>query len=118
MNLNFAENLKKLRKDKEITQEKLAEVLGVTSQSVSRWELNICYPDLELLPIIANYFGVTIDSLLSNDACSKELDFEKFKNKISEMDDDTADKINFINEYCRKYPRNCRQYCAGQDRQT
>ena len=118
MNLNFAENLKKLRKEREITQEKLSEVLGVTSQSVSRWELSICYPDLELLPIIANYFGVTIDSLLSNDACSKELDFEKFKNKISEMDDDTADKVNFINEYCRKYPRNCRQYCAGQDRQT
>ena len=106
MNLNFAENFKKLRKDKAITQEKLAEVLGVTSQSISRWELNICYPDLELLPIIANYFGVTIDSLLSNDQGSKERDFENFKCKIVEMFDDTTDKINFINEYCRKYPEN------------
>ena len=106
MNLNFAENLKKLRKDREITQEKLAEVLGVTSQSISRWELNICYPDLELLPIIANYFGVTIDSLLSNDESSKELDFENFKKKIDDMYDDTPDKINFVNDYCRKYPEN------------
>ena len=106
MYLNFAENLKALRKDKAITQEKLAEVLGVTSQSISRWELNICYPDLELLPIIANYFGVTIDSLLSNDKNSKEKDFEIFNNKIGDMFDDTTEKIDFINEYCRKYPEN------------
>ena len=65
MNLNFAENVKQLRKAKEITQEKLADTLGVTGQTVSRWELGICYPDLELLPAIANFFGVSIDRLLS-----------------------------------------------------
>ena len=75
MNLNFAENLKRLRKEKEITQEKLADFLGVTGQTISRWELGICYPDLELLPAIANYFGVSIDLLLSNDAISKEKDY-------------------------------------------
>ncbi|MBQ7398359.1 MAG: helix-turn-helix transcriptional regulator, partial [Clostridia bacterium] len=53
MNLNFAENLKHLRKEKGITQEKLSEVLGVSAQSVSRWELAICYPDIEMLPAIA-----------------------------------------------------------------
>lgn len=106
MNLNFAENLKKLRKDREITQEKLAEMLGVTSQSISRWELNICYPDLELLPIIANYFGVTIDSLLSNDPDSKERDLIIFNDKVLELSDDSDEKIVFVNEYCRKYPEN------------
>ena len=93
MNLNFAENLKKLRKDREITQEKLAETLGVTSQSISRWELNICYPDLELLPIIANYFGVTIDSLLSNDPDSKERDLIIFNDKVFKLSDDSDEKI-------------------------
>ena len=71
MNLNFAENFKRLRKEKGITQEKVAEVLEVSGQSVSRWELGICYPDLEMLPSIANYFDVTVDSLLSNDVNSK-----------------------------------------------
>lgn len=72
MNLNFSENFKQLRKEKEHTQEKIAEILGVTGQTVSRWELGMCYPDIELLPSIANYFGVTVDTLLSNDNNSKE----------------------------------------------
>ena len=67
MNLNFSENFKQLRKEKGYTQEKIAEVLGVTGQTISRWELGMCYPDIELLPSIANYFGVTVDILLSND---------------------------------------------------
>jgi transcriptional regulator with XRE-family HTH domain len=41
MNLNFAENLKQLRKEKGVTQERLSEILGVSSQSISRWELSI-----------------------------------------------------------------------------
>ncbi|MCI8658372.1 MAG: helix-turn-helix domain-containing protein [Oscillospiraceae bacterium] len=45
------------------TQEELAQVLDVTPQAVSRWEKNICYPDMTLLPSIANHFGVSIDEL-------------------------------------------------------
>ena len=45
------------------TQEELAQVLDVTPQAVSRWEKNICYPDMTLLPSIANHFGVAIDEL-------------------------------------------------------
>ena len=61
MNLNFAENFKRLRKEKSVTQDKVAQALDVSGQSVSRWELGICYPDVELLPSIANYFGVSVD---------------------------------------------------------
>ncbi|MBE6548316.1 MAG: helix-turn-helix transcriptional regulator [Ruminococcaceae bacterium] len=104
MNLNFAENIKRLRKEKRVTQEKLAEALDVSSQSVSRWELSICYPDMELLPSIANYFGVTVDSLLSNDTPSKERDREIFNQKIDTFSDDSSERIDFVREYCRKYP--------------
>lgn len=45
------------------TQEELAQVLDITPQAVSRWEKNICYPDMTLLPSIANHFGVLIDEL-------------------------------------------------------
>lgn len=104
MNLNFAENFKTLRKTKNITQEKIAEILGVTGQSVSRWEMGICYPDLELLPIISNYFGVSIDHLLSNDADSKESNRAAFNKKLDFLSDETPEKINYVSEYCRLYP--------------
>ncbi len=106
MNLNFAENLKRLRKEKGVTQEKLSEILDVSAQSVSRWELNICYPDIEMLPSIANYFGVTVDELLSNDTCSKDKDYEIFIETIDKLSDKTTECIEFITEYCRKYPEN------------
>lgn len=107
MNLNFAENLKQLRKAKEITQEKLADVLGVTGQTISRWELGICYPDLELLPAIANYFGVSIDMLLSNDASAKERDFDMFCERLDAIPStESTKRIEFVQNYCRKYPEN------------
>ena len=52
-----------LRKEKGITQEDLASVLGVTNQAVSKWESSTCCPDIQLLPKIADYFGVTVDYL-------------------------------------------------------
>lgn len=104
MNLNFAENFKVLRKEKGVTQEKIAEALGVTSQSISRWELNICYPDLELLPSIANYFGVSVDRLLSNDADAKKKDREYYYKTIGTLSNETTEQIDFTMEYCRKYP--------------
>jgi len=104
MNLNFAENFKSLRKEKNVTQEAIAEVLGVSSQSISRWELSVCYPDLELLPAIANYFGVTVDKLLSNDTPSKKQDLEIFNQTVNTLSSETTEQIDFIKEYCRKYP--------------
>lgn len=104
MNLNFAENFKSLRKEKGITQEKIADILGVSSQSISRWELCICYPDIEMLPSIANYFGVTVDHLLSNDVLSKEKERGLFWKKLDQLSYSTTETIDFVNEYCKKYP--------------
>ena len=63
MKLNIGETIKRLRKERAITQEEFAEVLGVSCQSVSRWENNSCYPDIELIPIIAEFFGISTDRL-------------------------------------------------------
>jgi len=54
-----------LRKNKNLTQAQLAEVLSVSSQSVSKWENNLSAPDITLLPIIARFFGITMDELFS-----------------------------------------------------
>ena len=54
-----------LRKNKGITQEQLAEVLAVSAQAVSKWENSVSMPDIHLLPVIARYFGITMDELFN-----------------------------------------------------
>lgn len=66
MNLQIAENLRRLRQERNMTQAELADRLGVSYQAVSRWENKSSYPDIELLPAIASLFGVTVDYLLGN----------------------------------------------------
>ena len=67
MKLNIGETIKRLRKEREITQEEFAEILGVSCQSVSRWENDNCYPDIELIPAIAEFFGISTDRLMGVD---------------------------------------------------
>lgn len=68
MKETFSNNLKKFRKEKQLSQEQLAELLGITTQAVSKWECSLSYPDIDLLPQLADLFGVSIDSLLRGDA--------------------------------------------------
>lgn len=62
--LNLAENIIRFRHEKKITQEQLADFVGVTKASVSKWETKQSMPDILLLPQLAAYFDVTIDALL------------------------------------------------------
>ena len=71
--LNIADNIVRLRHEKKITQEQLAEFIGVTKASVSKWETRQSMPDIMLLPQLAAFFDVTIDELIGYDAqLSKE----------------------------------------------
>lgn len=62
--LKISERVALLRRQRGVTQEELASALGVTNQSVSKWESGQCCPDIGLLPDLAAYFGVTTDELL------------------------------------------------------
>ena len=62
--LNFSENIVRLRRKKGITQEELADFVGVTKASVSKWETKQSLPDIVLLPQLATFFNVTVDELL------------------------------------------------------
>ena len=64
----ICKNLKKLRLQKKLTQEQAAEALGVSSQTISRWECNTTYPDIMLLPEIARLYCVTVDDLFQEDS--------------------------------------------------
>lgn len=63
MQINIGQKIRELRLRDNRTQAETAEALGVSPQAVSRWEMGTTYPDLELLPAIANYFGTSIDGL-------------------------------------------------------
>lgn len=63
--MNIGQKIKQLRLDKQITQEELANYLGIAYQSVSKWETGITMPDITLLPSIALFFNITIDELFS-----------------------------------------------------
>lgn len=67
MEITIGNKIKQLRKSCNCTQENMAQAIGVTSQAISRWENGTGYPDIEYIPSIANYFGVTIDLLFGYD---------------------------------------------------
>ncbi|MBE5931621.1 MAG: helix-turn-helix domain-containing protein [Lachnospiraceae bacterium] len=66
MNDNFSKNLRKLRLEKKLTQEQVAEKLGVSAQSVSRWETGATFPDVMMLPEISSLYGVLVDDLFKD----------------------------------------------------
>ena len=66
LNENIKNNIQRLRKKRNITQEVLADALEISVQAVSKWETGISLPDIMLLPRIAQFFGVTIDYLFYN----------------------------------------------------
>jgi len=65
--LYIAENLKELRKKKDLTQEEIAEIFGVSAQSISKWERGESYPDITFLPALVNFYKISIDELIGMD---------------------------------------------------
>lgn len=64
MSINhMGKTLANLRKQKRVTQEEMANTIGTSAQAISKWETGKNYPDIELLPIIADYFDISVDSL-------------------------------------------------------
>jgi transcriptional regulator with XRE-family HTH domain len=72
MQIRLGEKLRKLRMENELTQEKLAEVFGVSPQAISRWENNTTYPDITMLPGLAHFYHTTLDDLMGMDELRKE----------------------------------------------
>ncbi|MBR4068943.1 MAG: helix-turn-helix transcriptional regulator [Clostridia bacterium] len=70
MMINLGETIARLRKERGITQETLAECMGVTAQTISKWENSATCPDVMLLPVLADFFGVTVDDLYGR--CGEE----------------------------------------------
>ena len=67
MKINLAENLKKIRKENNLSQEQLAEKLGVSRQSVSKWEAGQAYPEMDKVLQICKLFNLNMDELFNQD---------------------------------------------------
>lgn len=67
MTTTLGQKIAELRKARSITQDELAERMGVSAQAVSKWENDLSCPDITVLPELADFFGVTIDTLLRGD---------------------------------------------------
>ena len=102
MTCKVGEKIRQLRLQHKITQEQLADRLGVSYQSVSRWENGVTYPDIELLPAIAKYFSVSLDYLLGQDDTEKLKQIRKRIRSIADMTENNADELIDLIRICRR----------------
>ncbi len=106
MNINIGESIRKLRTSAALTQEQLAEAVGVSAQAVSRWETGISYPDITLLPVLANLFAVSTDTLLGVDIAQKQqkIDEALEYNSMLHREGKHHESERFIREKLKLYP--------------
>lgn len=108
MEFNFGEKMKALRKKSNFTQEQMAEFLGVSSQAISKWETNISYPDISLLPTIANFYGVSTDELLGVDVSKRDESINALCGKADRLSSEKryAEELSLMRKAVIDYPGN------------
>lgn len=109
--MEIGNQIKALRLARGVTQETLAEKLGVSAQAVSKWERGATLPDVQMLPELSAYFGVTIDALF---ALTDETRLERIQNMLwdeREVSPDVREREEaFLLEMARREPENGRPY--------
>ena len=105
MAMKIGEKIKELRKVKGISQEALAQVLGVTFQAISKWETGTASPDLSLIPAIASYFGVSIDELFDYNVYENERKIDTICREASSyLRNDAAKAEAILREGLKQFP--------------
>ena len=108
MEISFSSIIKELRKERGITQEEVATHLGISVQSVSKWERGDGMPDISLLPHIAAFYDTTVDYLLGCDAARQQKEIEAFKTQAQALVNKgkRRESLELCREYQKKYPHN------------
>lgn len=105
--MNIGNKIRGLRKQRGITQEQLAESIGISFQAVSKWENNIALPDITLAPVLANYFGVSMDELFDFNLKEMECAVENITDEAYKCrESNPAESRRILEEGLRKYPEN------------
>ena len=105
--MNIGNKIKELRKRRGITQEQLAESIGISFQAVSKWETGIALPDITLAPLLASYFGVSMDELFDFSLKEIEREVDKITCEAAKYRETDPQKGREILEAgLKKYPQN------------
>lgn len=111
MKFEIGQRIKSLRIEKGVTQEELANHLGLSYQAISKWENNISAPDIQLLPLLSVYFGVTIDDLFE---MPHEVHLERIEHMIDHEHIISSENFNYSEQYLKnlltKDPKCSRAY--------
>ena len=105
--MSIGSNIKRLRREKDITQEQLAEYLGITSRAISQWECDRTAPDISLLPALCHIFDVSSDTLLGIDIEKNNEEIKKYLDEANDLGNQGkgAERTALLREANRKYPR-------------
>jgi len=114
MNNYIAENIKNLRRQKNVTQEELSEYLNISFQTISKWERGESLPDINMLIALANYFDVSTDELLGMDKHKSDFFSYNFGNNICELikEEKYDEAVDIYRKAQKIYPNNT-GICAG-----
>jgi len=105
--LNIGTKIKELRKQRGITQEQLANSIGISFQAISKWENNLALPDISLAPILAGYFGVSMDDLFDFHLTELEQKVDAIcKEAYQYRENDPAKSRTILEEGLTQYPDN------------
>ncbi|MBQ4510822.1 MAG: helix-turn-helix transcriptional regulator [Clostridia bacterium] len=106
MNLKIGTIIKTLRQKNNVTQEQLANALYVSPQAISRWESAICYPDIEFLPALADYFNISVDELIGYRLSEKEENLKQIKQEIKRLEEvaDYKEQLEYARYAVSLYP--------------
>ena len=106
--INIGEIISRTRKEKALTQEQLSEVFGISVAAVSKWETGTAYPDITLLPKIAEFFDISVDRLLGYDMSKAELNIGECLKKADDLlsNNQRKEALPYLADLAYKYPNN------------
>lgn len=109
MTIKIGANIKRLRTENKITQETLANAIGVTPQAISRWESEGGYPDIEFIPTLADFFAVSTDELLGYRLSEREEELARIKKEMDRLSEvgTLEESLAFARYAYSKYPSDC-----------
>lgn len=97
--MNLGNSLFEARKKSGLSQEEVAEKLGVSRQTISKWETGETLPDIRQSKVMSKLYNITLDELVEFD-----IDIKEIQNVIDKTDDKKVEKINWTKAWSKKYP--------------
>lgn len=106
MNLSIGANIRRIRLERNLTQEEVATHLGISFQAISKWERGDGYPDIELLPALAHYFGISVDELLGVSEQEKKSRYDEINNIWASNNKNGlhSENVKLMKDSLKKFP--------------